>query len=38
MQTAVVQDTQNQESLGTFWVDSELYDYLPCYCMVGVGK
>lgn len=38
MQTAVAQDTQNQKPLGTFWVDSELCDYLPCYRMVGVGK
>lgn len=38
MQTAVAQDTQNQESVGTFWVDLEPWDYLPCHCMAGLRK
>jgi len=33
MQTALAQDNQNQETLGTF---GELWDYF--YCMVGLGK
>lgn len=35
MQTALPQDNQNQESLGTF---GELWDYFPSYCMAGLGK